>query len=137
MVIDEDPFPPVDSINLVPFDLWTLINLKKARGIPPYSNIRKILIPKQYLIDKNDLTEKRRVFTTKGRKKNGRHPNHSFGENSMGLGQDGNNEKFLKEMNVSPKERHASPREKGIDYPSRRKRSPRFIIHPTISFGQE
>ena len=77
------------------------------------------------------------MFAARGKKKNRGHPNHSFGENSMGLGQEGKNDKFLKEKNVSPKERDASPREKGTNYPSRRKMPPRFIIPPTVSFGQE
>ena len=34
MVIDEDSCPLVASINTITFDVKTLINSKKARGIP-------------------------------------------------------------------------------------------------------
>ena len=51
----------------------------------------------------------------------------------MGLRQEVKNKKFSKENNVSLKERHASPRKKGMNNPSRRKMTSRFIISPTIS----
>ena len=49
--------------------------------------------------------------------KNGRYPYHSF-ENSK---QEVKNKTFFKEKNVSPKDRHVSLREKGMNDPLRRK----------------
>ena len=42
MVIGEDTFPLVASINTVAFDLKLVMNSKKARGIPPSPRIRKV-----------------------------------------------------------------------------------------------
>ena len=55
----------------------------------------------------------------------------------MELRQEAKNERFLKEMNVSPKERLASPKKKGMNNPLRRKMPKRFIISSTVSPVQE
>ena len=41
MVISEDTFPPIASINTVAFDLKVVLN-SKAKGIPPSTRIRKV-----------------------------------------------------------------------------------------------
>ena len=78
MMIDEDPFPLVASINIVANDLRALLNAKKARRFSPSTKIRKVWIPKQYLAYMDDLAARRRVFATREMKKNGRYPYHSF-----------------------------------------------------------
>ena len=65
----------------------------------------------------------------KERKKNDRCPYHSFEK----LKQEMKKKKFFKEKNVSPKERHTSLGEKGMNDYSRRKMPPRFLIPPPIS----
>ena len=81
MMINEDPFPPTASINIVATDSRAMLNAKKARRFSLSAKIRKVWIPKQYLTYKNDLATKGRVTTTRERKKNGRYQYHSF-ENS-------------------------------------------------------
>ena len=44
MVIDEDPFPPVASINTTTFDLKAMLNAKKVEEFSPNSKIRKVWI---------------------------------------------------------------------------------------------
>ena len=86
MVIDEDPFPLVTSINIVAFDLKALINSEKEKRVPLSPKTRKVWILKQYLIYKDDFIVERRVFVVKEKNKNGEHPNHSFGKKkSRGL----------------------------------------------------
>ena len=58
-------------------------------------------------------------------------------KNIMGLGKEAKYERFLKKKNVSPKERHASPRKNGMNHLIRRKMPTRFIIPHIISHGQE
>ena len=55
ILINEDTFPLIVSINTIAFDLKVVMNSKKVRGIPPSSKIRKIWTPKQYLTYNNDL----------------------------------------------------------------------------------
>ena len=54
----------------------------------------------------------------------------------MGLGQEAKNEKVSNENNVSPKERHVSPKKKGMNNPLRKMPS-KFISPSTVSSGQE
>ena len=77
MVINEDPFPLVASINIDTIDLRVMLNAKKARRFSPSVKTRKIWIPKQYLVYMDDLVARRRVSVTRERKKNGRYPYHS------------------------------------------------------------
>ena len=42
MLIGEETFPPVASINTVAFDLKVVMNSKKTRGIQPSLRIRKV-----------------------------------------------------------------------------------------------
>ena len=49
MVIDEDPFPPVASINIATIDSSTMPNAKNAGRFSPSVGKRKVCILKQYL----------------------------------------------------------------------------------------
>ena len=51
MPIDEDPFPPVASVNTTSFDLRALIESKKAGKLFP----RKVWVPKYCLVDVDKL----------------------------------------------------------------------------------
>ena len=104
-MIDEDSFQPEASINTTAFDLKVLINLKKAKGIPQSPRIRTVWILKQYLYRK---------------------------KKSMGLRKEAKNERFSKEKNVSPKERHGFSRKKGMNDHLKRKVALRFIIPPIV-----
>ena len=42
MVIDEDPFPPVATINIAATDLRAMLNAKKAGRFSPSVRIRKV-----------------------------------------------------------------------------------------------
>ena len=42
MVIDEDPFPPVESINIAASDLRAMLNVKKVGRFSPSAMIRKV-----------------------------------------------------------------------------------------------
>ena len=45
-MIDDDPFPPIASINIVAADLREMLNEKKATRFSPSTRIRKAWIPK-------------------------------------------------------------------------------------------
>ena len=113
MLIYEDTFPLVASVNTIAFYLEALKNLKNVGRILLGPKTRNIWIPKKYLTYKNDLIAG--VSVVKEKKNNGGNPNHSFGKNSIGLEQEVENKKFSKENNVSQKERHASLRKKGMN----------------------
>ena len=60
ILIDEDSYPPMASINTIAFDLKTLIDSNKVREInPPSIRIRKVWIPNQYLTYKNYMAVER------------------------------------------------------------------------------
>ena len=73
MMIDEDPFPPVASINIAATDSRAMLNAKKAGRFSPTARVRKVWIPKRYLTYKNDLAAKRRGPIDREWKKNGRY----------------------------------------------------------------
>ena len=129
MVIDEDPFPPTASINIVATDSRAMLNAKKVRRFSLSASVMKEWIPKQYMTYKNDLVTKERVPAAREWKKYGRYPYHSFEDSKL----EAKNKRFSKENNVSPRERHISLREKGMNDPSRRKIPQRIIVLPTIS----
>ena len=134
MVIDEDPFPPIASINIDAIDLRALLNAKKAEGFSPSSRIRKVWIPKQYLVYMDDLEIRRRVSITKKRIKNGRYPYHSSEHSKLEI----KKKKFSKGNDVSKKKkRHASQRKNGMNDPSRTKMSSMFAIPPPVSPRKE
>ena len=76
-MIDEDPFPSMASINIATIDLRPMLNAKKAERFTPNARIRKVWIPKQYLVHKDELAIKGKMSTTKEKEKNGRYPCHS------------------------------------------------------------
>ena len=75
-MIDEDPIPPVPSVNIVDTNLKALLNAKNDARFSPNARIRKVWIPKQYLVHRDELTVKRRMSIAKENEKNGRYPYH-------------------------------------------------------------
>ena len=69
MVVDEDPFPPVVSFNITGMDLRAVLNEKKDEKCPSNVKIRKVWIPKQYMVYKDELAVKGKVFTTREKEK--------------------------------------------------------------------
>ena len=116
MVVDEDPFPPVASVNIAATDLRAVLNEKEDKKFSPNVKIRNVWIPKQYLVYKDELIVKRKVSTTIEKEKNGRYPYHSKQEIKK--------EKPFKEKNVPPKERHTFSEGNGRNT-SRRKIPPK------------
>ena len=123
-MIDEDPFPPVDSVNIAATYFWVVLNEKKDERFSTNAKIRKIYIPKQYLVHKDELAVKGKVSTTKEKEKSRMHPYHS------------KKEKPSKGKNVSLKERHSFLERKGMNT-SRRKIPLRFVISPPVLPGQK
>ena len=76
-MVDEDPFPPMASVNIGDTDLRAVLNENKDERFSPNARIRKVWIPKQYLVHKNELDVKGKMSTTKEKEKNGRYPYHS------------------------------------------------------------
>ena len=97
-MIDEDPVPPVASVNIVAIDLKVVLKIKNDGRFSPNVRIRKVWIPKQYMVHRDELTVKRRMSTTKENEKNGRYLYHSKQEIKK--------EKSFKRKNVSLKEIH-------------------------------
>ena len=104
-MIDEDLFPPVASINIAATDLRFVLNAKKDGRFSPNTMVRNVWIPKQYLVHKDDVAAKGRVYVARENENNGRYPYHS--KHKI------NNEKSSKGKNVFPKERHTFFRGKG------------------------
>ena len=69
-MIVEDPFPQVTLVNIVVTNLRAVLNAKNDGRFSPNARIRKIWIPKQYLIHKDDLATKGRVFAARENEKN-------------------------------------------------------------------
>ena len=61
MVVDEDPFPLVASVNIVAIDLRAILNEKEDEKFSCNVKIRKVWIPKQYLVYKDELAIKGKV----------------------------------------------------------------------------
>ena len=119
IVVDDDPFPLVASFNIAATDMRSVLNEKEDEKFYLNVKIRKVRIPKQYLVYEDELIVKGKVSTTREKEKNGRYPYHSKQEIKK--------KKPSKEKNVPPKERYTFPKEKGNDT-SRRKIPPRFVI---------
>ena len=49
-MIDEDPFPPVASVNIAATYLRAVLNAKKDGRFSPNARIRKVWIHKKYLV---------------------------------------------------------------------------------------
>ena len=77
MVVDEDPFPAVALVNIATTYLRPILNEKKDEKFSPNLKIRKVGIPKQYLVYKDELTIKGKVSMAREKEKNRRYPYHS------------------------------------------------------------
>ena len=122
MVVDEDPFPPVASINIAAMDLRVL-NEKEDEKFYPNVKIRKVWVSKQYMIYKDELAVKGKVSITREKEKNGRYPYNSKQEIKK--------EKPFTEKNLPLKERHTFLEGKGRNI-SRRKIPQRFVVPPPV-----
>ena len=69
MVVDEDPFPPVASINIAATYMRAFMNEKEDEKFSPNIKIRKVWIPKQYLAYKDELAVKGKVSIVKEKEK--------------------------------------------------------------------
>ena len=76
-MIDEDPVPPMASVNIVATDLKAVLNAKNDVRLSFKAKIRKVWILKQYLVHREELIAKRRMFAAKEKEKNGRYPYYS------------------------------------------------------------
>ena len=54
MVVDEDPFPPVASVNKAATDMRAVLNENEDEKFSPNVKIRKLWIPKQYMVYKDE-----------------------------------------------------------------------------------
>ena len=77
MVVDDDHFPPVALVNIATTYLREILNEKKDEKFSPNLKIRKLGIPKQYLVYKDELEIKGKVSMAREKEKNGRYPYHS------------------------------------------------------------
>ena len=68
-MIDEDPFPLVDSVNIAATYLRVVLNEKKDERFSTNAKIRKVYIPKQYMVHKDEFAVKGKVSTTKEKEK--------------------------------------------------------------------
>ena len=105
-----------------------MLSEKNDERFSPNAKIRKVWIPKQYMVYKDELAVKGKVSTTKEKEKKRRYPYHSKGEIKK--------EKPSKEKNVSPKDRHTFLKGKGMDT-SRRKTPLRFVVPPPVPPGKK
>ena len=76
-MVDEDHFPLVALVNIAATDLRAVLNKKKDERFSPNARIRKVWIPKQYLVHKDELTIKGKVSIVREKEKNGRYPYYS------------------------------------------------------------
>ena len=72
-MIDEDHFPPITSVNIVATDLRAVLDVKKDERFSPSAMIRKVWIPKQYIVHNDEWTVKGKVSITRENEKNGRY----------------------------------------------------------------
>ena len=107
MVVDEDPFPPVASVNIAATDLRAVLNEKEDEKFSPNVKIRNVWIPKQYMVYKDEMIVKGKVSIAREKQKNERYPYHSKQEMKK--------EKPFKEKIVPPKERHTFLEGKGMN----------------------
>ena len=122
-MVDEDPFPLVALVNIAATDLRVVLNEKNDAKFSPNVRTRKVWIPKQYLVYKDELRVKGKVSITREKENNRRYSYHSKQEIKK--------EKPSQEKNVFPKERHTFLERKGRNA-SRRKIPPRFVVPPPI-----
>ena len=60
-MVDEDPFPPVASVNIAATNLRAILNENEDEKFSPNVKIRKVWVPKKYLVYKDELTVKGKV----------------------------------------------------------------------------
>ena len=108
MVVDEDPFPPVASVNITATDMRVVLNEKKDERFSPNSKIRKVWIPKQYLVHQDELIVKGKVPTAREKENNGRYPYHSKQEIKK--------EKTLQRKECSSKRETYISKRKGLEH---------------------
>ena len=77
MVVDEDPFPQMDLVNIPATDMRVHLNEKEDKKFSPNVKIRKVWIPKQYLVYKDELVLKGKVSIAREKENNRRYPCHS------------------------------------------------------------
>ena len=68
-MIDEDHVPPMASINIAATDLKAVLKEKNGGRFSHNARIRKVWIPKQYLVHRDELVVKRRMSTVKENEK--------------------------------------------------------------------
>ena len=76
-MIDEDHVPPIASVNIAATNLNIVLNAKNDGRLSFNARIRKVWIPKQYLVHRDVLAAKRIMSATKEKEKNGRYLYHS------------------------------------------------------------
>ena len=103
-MVDEDPFPPVASVNIAATYMRVILNENEDEKFSPNVKIRKVWVPKKYLVYKDELTIKGKVSRAIEKEKK-KYPYH--------LKQEIKKEKPFKEKNVPPKERHIFKMESG------------------------
>ena len=59
MVIDEDHVLPMASVNIAATDLKAVLNAKNDGRFSPNARIRKVWIPKQYLVHRDEFAAKK------------------------------------------------------------------------------
>ena len=122
-MVDENPFPPMALVNIAATNLRAVLNVNEYEKFSPNVKLRKVWVPKQYLVYKDELVVKGKVSIVREKAKNGRYPYHSKQEIKK--------EKPFKENNVPPKERHTFPEGNGRNI-SRRKIPPRLVVPPLV-----
>ena len=62
IVIDEDPFLTMAPVNIAATDLRAVLNVKKNERFSIDVRVRKVWIPKQYLVHKDELAKMKSVY---------------------------------------------------------------------------
>ena len=116
-MVNEDPFTPMTSVNIAATDLRTVLNENEDEKFSPNVKIRKVWIPKQYLVYKDELVIKGKVSTAREKEKNGRYP-------------------YIQGKECSSKRNILFQRGKGKNT-SRRKILLRFVVPPPVPLEQK
>ena len=106
-MIDEDLVPLLTSVNIDVTDMKAVLNAKNDGRFSPNVRIRKVWIPKKYMVHRDELVTKRKMSVAKEKKKNGRYPYHSKKEIKK--------EKSSNGKNVSPNKRHIFSEKKDMN----------------------
>ena len=68
-MVNEDPFPPVASVNIAAMDLRAVLNEKMDEKFSPNARIRKVWILKQYLVHMDELAVQGKCLQLEKRKR--------------------------------------------------------------------